>query len=105
MLIVIINYFEILIIFIDCFLVIVEVYCVFVKLIFNKIDRYNEDDICYMDVLINLYIYIGYFCFKVFVLNNIGIDEVKKDLEGKVILFFGNLGVGKLILINVILFE
>ena len=39
-----------------------------------------------MDALINLYTYIGYPCFKVSALNNIGTDEVKKDLEGKVTL-------------------
>ncbi|MEO3495699.1 ribosome small subunit-dependent GTPase A, partial [Phocaeicola vulgatus] len=59
----------------------------------------------YMDALINLYTYIGYPCFKVSALNNIGTDEVKKDLEGKVTLLSGNSGVGKSTLINAILPE
>ena len=58
-----------------------------------------------MDALINLYTYIGYPCFKVSALNNIGTDEVKKDLKGKVTLLSGNSGVGKSTLINAILPE
>ena len=78
MLIVTINYPETSTIFIDRFLATAEAYRVPVKLIFNKTDRYNEDDTRYMDALINLYTYIGYPCFKVSALNNIGTDEVKK---------------------------
>ena len=105
MLIVTINYPETSTIFIDRFLATAEAYRVPVKLIFNKIDRYNEDDTRYMDALINLYTYIGYPCFKVSALNNIGTDEVKKDLKGKVTLLSGNSGVGKSTLINAILPE
>ena len=105
MLIVTINYPETSTIFIDRFLATAEAYRVPVKLIFNKTDRYNEDDTRYMDALINLYTYIGYPCFKVSALNNIGTDEVKKDLEGKVTLLSGNSGVGKSTLINAILPE
>ena len=105
MLIVTINYPETSTIFIDRFLATAEAYRVPVKLIFNKIDRYNEDDTRYMDALINLYTHIGYPCFKVSALNNTGTDEVKKDLEGKVTLLSGNSGVGKSTLINAILPE
>ena len=105
MLIVTINYPETSTIFIDRFLATAEAYRVPVKLIFNKTDRYNEDDTRYMDALINLYTYIGYPCFKVSALKNIGTDEVKKDLEGKVTLLSGNSGVGKSTLINAILPE
>ena len=105
MLIVTINYPETSTIFIDRFLATAEAYRVPVKLIFNKTDRYNEDDTRYMDALINLYTYIGYPCFKVSALNNIGTDEVKKDLKGKVTLLSGNSGVGKSTLINAILPE
>ena len=80
MLIVTINYPETSTIFIDRFLATAEAYRVPVKLIFNKIDRYSDDDIRYMDGLINLYTYIGYPCFKVSALNETGIEEIKKDL-------------------------
>ena len=95
MLIITINYPETSTIFIDRFLATAEAYRVPVKLIFNKIDRYNENDIRYMDALIDLYTYIGYPCFKVSALNKTGIQEIKKDLKGKVTLLSGNSGVGK----------
>lgn len=87
MLIVTINYPETSTIFIDRFLATAEAYRVPVKLIFNKTDRYNEDDTRYMDALINLYTYIGYPCFKVSALNNIGTDEVKKTWKGRSLCF------------------
>ena len=86
MLIITINYPETSTIFIDRFLATAEAYRVPVKLIFNKIDRYNENDIRYMDALIDLYTYIGYPCFKVSALNKTGIQEIKKDLKGTVCL-------------------
>ena len=54
MLIITINYPETSTIFIDRFLATAEAYRVPVKLIFNKIDRYSEDDIRYMEALIDL---------------------------------------------------
>ena len=90
MLIITINYPETSTIFIDRFLATAEAYRVPVKLIFNKIDRYSEEDTRYMDALIDLYTYIGYPCFKVSALNNVGIEDIKKNLEGKVTLLSGN---------------
>ena len=103
MLIVTINYPETSTIFIDRFLATAEAYRVPVKLIFNKIDSYNEDELRYMEALIDLYTYIGYPCFKVSALNEVGVEELKIDLEGKVTLLSGNSGVGKSTLINAIL--
>ncbi|MBQ3190612.1 MAG: GTPase RsgA, partial [Bacteroides sp] len=100
MLIITINYPETSTIFIDRFLATAEAYRVPVKLIFNKIDRYSEDETRYMDALIDLYTYIGYPCFKVSALNEVGINEIKQDLEGKVTLLSGNSGVGKSTFIN-----
>ena len=100
-----INYPETSTIFIDRFLATAEAYRIPVKLVFNKIDKYDEDNLRYLDAVINLYTHIGYPCFKVSALNHIGIDEIKKDLEGKVTLLSGNSGVGKSTLINAILPE
>lgn len=105
MLIITINYPETSTIFIDRFLATAEAYRIPVKLVFNKIDKYDEDNLRYLDAVINLYTHIGYPCFKVSALNHIGIDEIKKDLEGKVTLLSGNSGVGKSTLINAILPE
>lgn len=103
MLIVTVNYPETSTTFIDRFLASAEAYRVPVCLVFNKTDRYSEDENRYLEGLINLYTTIGYECYKVSALNNIGIEEIKKALEGKITLFSGNSGVGKSTLINAIL--
>lgn len=103
MLIVTVNYPETTTIFIDRFLASAEAYRIPVKLIFNKVDLYDEDELRYMDGLITLYTYIGYPCFKVSALNNEGIDDLKEDLREKITLLSGHSGVGKSTLINRIL--
>lgn len=103
MLIVTINYPETSTIFIDRFLATAEAYRIPVSIIFNKTDRYDEDETRYLDGLINLYTYIGYPCYKVSALNQTGIEAIRADLANKVTLLSGNSGVGKSTLINVIL--
>lgn len=102
-LIVTVNYPETATTFIDRFLASAEAYRIPVVLVFNKIDRYNEDDLRYLGGMINLYTSIGYECMKVSALNGDGIDELRQKLEGKITLFSGNSGVGKSTLINAIL--
>ena len=60
MLVVTVNYPETSTIFIDRFLASAEAYRVPVKLVFNKVDAYNEDELRYLDALINLYTHISY---------------------------------------------
>jgi len=105
MLLVTVNYPETSTIFIDRFLASAEAYRVPVKLIFNKVDKYSQDEVNYMDALINLYKNIGYECFKISAKENIGLDEINRELNGKVTLLSGNSGVGKSTLINAILPE
>ena len=105
MLVVTVNYPETSTIFIDRFLASAEAYRVPVKLVFNKVDAYNEDELRYLDALINLYTHIGYPCFKVSAKEGTGVDAIKKDLEGKITLFSGHSGVGKSTLINAIVGE
>ncbi len=103
MLVVTINYPETSTIFIDRFLASAEAYRVPVYLIFNKIDIYNEDELRYLDALVDLYTYIGYPCFKVSAQTGEGVEAVKNALNGQITLFSGHSGVGKSTLINTIL--
>lgn len=100
MLIVTVNYPVTTTIFIDRFLATAEAYRVPVKLVFNKIDRYNEEDQAYMEVLITLYSTIGYPCLKVCAKNETGLEELQSDLQDRVTLLSGHSGVGKSTLIN-----
>ena len=101
-LVVTVNYPETSTIFIDRFLATAEAYRVPVSLIFNKVDRYNDDELRYLDGLVNLYEYIGYPCYKVSAVRGEGIDEIRSLLDHRVTLFSGNSGVGKSTLINTI---
>lgn len=103
MLVVTVNYPETSTIFIDRFLASAEAYRIPVKLIFNKVDAYSEDELHYMEALITLYTHIGYPCFKISALKNEGVDTIKEELKGRVTLFSGHSGVGKSTLINHIL--
>lgn len=103
MLIVTVNYPETSTTFIDRFLATAEAYRIPIKIIFNKIDAYNEDDLHYLDSLIRLYTTIGYPCLKVSATQGTGIDLLKAELSGRVTLLSGHSGVGKSTLINAIL--
>ena len=103
MLFVTVNYPETSTVFIDRFLASAEAYRVPTSLVFNKIDNYNEEELEYVDALINLYEYIGYSCFKISALQGDGVNEIKEVLKNKVTLLSGHSGVGKTTLINSIL--
>lgn len=100
MLIVTINYPVTTTIFIDRFLATAEAYRIPVRLVFNKIDRYNEDDKEYLQGLITLYTTIGYPCSTVCALSQEGMEALKGELKGKITLLSGHSGVGKSTLIN-----
>ena len=103
MLVVTVNYPETSTTLIDRFLASAEAYRVPVRLIFNKTDLYSEEEQRYLDALVNLYTHIGYPCYRISALNETGVEEIKRDLQGKVTLFSGHSGVGKSTLINAIL--
>jgi len=105
MLLVTVNYPETTTVFIDRFLATAEAYRIPVSLLFNKIDRYGDDDLRLMEGLINLYSYIGYPCFRISATNGDGIDEIRNAMAGKITLLSGHSGVGKSTLINTLLSE
>ena len=98
-----VNYPETSTTFIDRFLATAEAYRVPVMLVFNKVDRYDADEVHYLESLIHLYTTIGYPCYRISALKEEGIDTLRSELKGKVTLLSGNSGTGKSTLINALL--
>lgn len=101
-LIVTINYPETSTVFIDRFLATAEAYRVPACVVFNKIDRYNEEELEFLEALVQLYVSLDYPVFKISAKQSINIDGLMSFLSGKTTLFSGNSGVGKSTLINTI---
>lgn len=88
--------------FIDRFLVTCEAYHVPAKLIFNKIDIYEQEDLEFLDDICEMYDRIGYECLQTSTVKNIGIDKVREIVRDKTSLISGHSGVGKSSLINLL---
>jgi len=89
--------------FIDRFLATAEAYHIPVVLLFNKIDQYDDEDLAFLEEVIELYEKIGYPCRKISALKLIGIAELKNQIAGQTSLLSGHSGVGKSTLINQII--
>lgn len=89
--------------FIDRFLATAEAYQVPVRIVFNKIDRYHEEDLEYQQGLTYLYATIGYPCYSVCALTGEGMEELKALLHNQITLLSGHSGVGKSTIINQLL--
>ena len=100
MLVVTINYPQTSTTFIDRFLASAEAYRIPVILVFNKVDILDDDELRYLDMMINLYETVGYECKSISAERGDGVDDLMQMLEGKVTVLSGNSGVGKSTLIN-----
>ena len=100
MLVVTINYPQTSTTFIDRFLASAEAYRIPVILVFNKVDILDDDELSYLDMMINLYETVGYECKAISAEHGDGVDDLMQMLEGKVTVLSGNSGVGKSTLIN-----
>ena len=100
MLLVTVNYPQTSTTFIDRFLASAEAYRIPVVLIFNKVDILDDDELRYLDMMINLYETVGYECRSISAERGDGVETVMQLLEGKVTVLSGNSGVGKSTLIN-----
>lgn len=100
LLVVTVNHPETNLVFIDRFLATTEAYRIPACLVFNKTDLYNEEETAYLDGLFHLYSTIGYPCYRISVLKDLGIEPLIAAIRGKVCLLSGNSGVGKSSLLN-----
>lgn len=82
---------------VDRFLVTGESSHIKVNIIINKTDLDKEN---YIDEWAGLYKSIGYDVFKTSVKNQEGLNELKKNMNGKISLMWGHSGVGKSSLLN-----
>jgi len=86
--------------FIDRFLVTAEAYGIEAVLVFNKIDTFDEAMVDEQLFLQYVYSQIGYKCLRVSAKEQIGLDQLKDMMLGKVSMFSGHSGVGKSTLVN-----
>ena len=86
--------------FIDRFLVSAESFRIPVTILFNKIDLLTTEEKTKLDKIAQLYKKIGYSFYETSALSSQTIDVLKKETDGKQVLFAGNSGVGKSSLIN-----
>ena len=89
--------------FIDRFLATAEAYGIPALLVFNKIDRYDADELEYLEGLMTLYCIIGYDCMKLCATSGEGIDALSDKISNKITLLSGHSGVGKSTIINKLL--
>ena len=89
--------------FIDRFLVTAEAYDIPAKLIFNKLDLFNEEGLEILEEYQAIYENAGYPCYSVSALKETNLDQIKELLKDKVTLVSGHSGVGKSTLINALL--
>jgi len=100
LLVVTVNYPPTTTVFIDRFLATAEAYQIPVRLVFNKVDCYDKDELEYLEGLMRLYTVVGYPCHAICALSGEGTGELKQLLANKITLFSGHSGVGKSTLIN-----
>lgn len=103
MLVVTVNYPQTSTTFIDRFLASAEAYRVPVILVFNKVDMLDDDELRYLNMMVNLYETVGYECHRISAQEGDGVDALRPLLDGKITVLSGNSGVGKSTLINCLL--
>lgn len=86
--------------FIDRFLVAAESFRIPTSILFSKADTYDDDEMEYVDALIDIYTSIGYPCHKISVEQPASLDFLKEEIKGKQVMISGHSGVGKSSLIN-----
>lgn len=88
--------------FIDRFLVTAEAYGIDVRLIFNKIDLYNNTLREQHDIYQKIYLNIGYKCLSISALSSHFKEDLQTVLRDKVSVLTGHSGVGKSTIVNLV---
>lgn len=88
--------------FMDRFLITAEAYRIPAKIIFNKTDLYDRNNMKRMEYLISVYSKIGYECFRLSLNDGTGLDSIKNAMKDRISLISGNSGVGKTSLLNIL---
>jgi ribosome biogenesis GTPase len=86
--------------FIDRFLVSAEAYRIPCRLLFNKIDLCDANQLREIDSLTEIYQQAGYDCLKISAMNGNGFGDLKNIMKDKINVFSGHSGVGKSTIIN-----
>lgn len=86
--------------FIDRFLVTAEAYQIPVTILFNKVDLYAEEDMEVLESFMDIYRSAGYRCMTMSAKQESSVAFLKKEIDGKKVMFGGHSGVGKSTLIN-----
>ncbi len=86
--------------FIDRFMITAEAYRIPAKIIINKTDLYNSDELEKMENLISLYSKIGYECIRLSLYYPSNLKALVHLMKDKTSLVSGNSGVGKTTLLN-----
>jgi len=95
-----INYPVTTTVFIDRFLAAAEAYRIPVSIIFNKTDRYNEEELNELTELCGIYEKINYPVFRISATKDNDFTEIVDLLKNKTTVIAGHSGVGKSTLIN-----
>lgn len=88
--------------FIDRFLVSAEAFRIPQVLVFNKVDLLDDQHLKHQKDIIAIYEQIGIPCYEISATQNIGIAEVKKQMQNKKTLIAGHSGVGKSTFLNLL---
>ncbi len=87
--------------FIDRFILTAEAYHIPVKIVFNKIDLFERQELMEeLDEFMGIYQKIGYECYKVSATQNKDIEVLKQLTKDKTTLIAGHSGVGKSSIVN-----
>lgn len=99
-LVVTVNYPQTTTTFIDRFLASAEAYRIPVTIVFNKVDRYNDDEMETLNEWYGIYHKIGYTCIGTSAKTGQSLDELQALMKDKTTVFAGHSGVGKSTLVN-----